>query len=187
MWLNDLKRRLAAEGQQPSPTRPLKRRHTPLVPPDAEFKVTGNDVKGCSLLQKFARHAVIQAIVTCGKPTCNNRTITVGSMCTGSAGDCVALDALQHAFQAEEINIRFTHEFDCEIDNRKRDIWCKEGHKRIQGVDDALDLPCAFADCETLGTNKAKCTMHQELGTPCSLPAHLMLRRCRMLPAATTP
>ena len=176
MWLQTLKR--AAEAmppQQPSPKRALKRRHTPVTEPDPEFEVSGNDIKNCCILQRLLAHAVATVIKRYGRPTCGRRTITVGSLCTGSAGDAVALDELEQALQAEDIDIIFRHAFFCEIDKRKRDVWCKEVHQVLQGVDDPMELPCAFDDCETLGTSKATCTMHQQAGKPCGLPDALDL------------
>ena len=82
-----------------------------MVEPSASFEVTGDDFqRGGSVLGKFAANAVAKAIRAVGRPH-GGRVIKVGSFCTGSAGDAIALEALQAALQAEKIAVKFTHEF----------------------------------------------------------------------------
>ena len=95
MWLNDYKIKKRPAGHiEPPAKRVLQRRHTPLQEPDNAFAMCGTDFrKGGEALHKFALHAVRIAIRTLGRPR-GNRTLNVGSLCTGSAGDAVALDTL---------------------------------------------------------------------------------------------
>ena len=171
MWL---KKRLRPDESEPA-KRILKRRHTPLVQPDINFSLTGEDFqRNGSALPKFASHAVRTAIQQIGRPH-GNHVIKVGSFCTGSSADAIAMEALQRAFKDEAINVEFEHMFYCEKHDRKRDVWCKRVHQIISDTTVAAYLPCAFHDCEVLGTNKAKCTMHRKQGDGCSLPQHLGL------------
>ena len=178
MWLNDYKIKKRPAGHiEPPAKRLLQRRHTPLQEPDNAFAMCGTDFrKGGQALHKFALHAVRIAIRTLGRPR-GNRTLNVGSLCTGSAGDAVALDTLQAALETESIDIAFEHIFYCEKVENKRDRWCKKVHSVIAGTEvDAL-LPCAFTDCEQLGTPSARCTMHTKKHAECTcrLPSHLCL------------
>ena len=108
MWLNDYKIKKRPAGHiEPPAKRLLQRRHTPLQGPDNAFAMCGTDFrKGGEALQKFALHAVRIAIRTMGRPR-GKRTLNVGSLCTGSAGDAVALDTLQAALKIESIDITF--------------------------------------------------------------------------------
>ena len=175
MWLRSgLKRK--ADNDSPT-KRVLRRRHTPVVEPSASFEITGDDFqRGGSVLRKFAANAVAKAIKAIGRPH-GGRVIKVGSFCTGSAGDAIALDALQDALKAENIDVTFEHAFYCEKHDRKRDVWCKKVHQVLSGTDIANLLPCAFTDCEGVGTSKAKCTMHkrQTTGCDCTIPDFISL------------
>ena len=178
MWLNDYKIKKRPAGHiEPPAKRLLQRRHTPLQEPDNEFAMCGADFRrGGEALQKFALHAVRKAIRTLGRPH-GNRILNVGSLCTGSAGDAVALDTLQTALETESIDITFEHIFYCEKVENKRDRWCKKVHSVIAGTEVEALLPCAFTDCEQLGTPSARCTMHtkKHAECTCTLPSHLCL------------
>ena len=104
MWLNDYKIKKRPAGHiEPPAKRLLQRRHTPLQEPDNAFAMCGADFRrGGQALHKFALHAVRTAIRALGRPR-GNRTLNVGSLCTGSAGDAVSLDTLQAAFKTESI------------------------------------------------------------------------------------
>ena len=169
MWLRrGLKRTADDASPEPPPKRVLLRRHTPVVEPSIAFSMTGGDFqRGGSALQKFAGNAVAKAIKAVGRPH-GGRAIKVASFCTGSAADAIALDSLQHALKAEDMDITFEHSFYCEKHDRKRDVWCKKVHKIISGTDIANLLPCAFTDCEVLGTSKATCTMHKKQSPVCN-------------------
>ena len=175
MWLEALKRKAEAIEDAPKAKRILERRHTPLMEPDTPFKVSSADFsKGHSVLPQYVGNAVRTAIKTSGRPH-GKGVIRCASICTGSAGDAIALDALQTALQAEGIDVVFDNLFYCEKHDRKRDYWCKKVHQVLSGKADEKYLPCAFHDCEVLGTIKAKCTMHTKQSTPCTLPSHIGL------------
>ena len=89
----------AIEAETVRAARILRRRHTPIhaaIPP-----IRGSDFHNGEFLRKFTEHTVTKSITFLGKPKCCSGVMQVASVCTGSANECLALDALSAAMKRE--------------------------------------------------------------------------------------
>ena len=91
----------------------LARRHTPIHA--AILPIHGSDFHNGDFLRKFTEHAVTQSIKFLGKPKCCSGLMQVASVCTGSAMDCLALDALSSAMNREGLDMGFEICLNCEL------------------------------------------------------------------------
>ena len=145
-----------AGGSQPSesvPKRPrlLRRQFTP----GGEIPAIGAaELQDGTFLECFAKRCVHEAIKAEGRPM-HSREIKIGSVCTGSGADLVALNALENAFMAEGIGISFEVPFLCESDAQKRDGWLKHVAETLE----CSAQCCVFPDVCTL-TEGATCCVH---------------------------
>ena len=99
-----------------------------------------------------------------GRPL-GRRKMKVGSMCTGSVADAVALNYLAAALAAEDVHLDFEHSFSCE-NNPGKQSWIRKVHDAMYGGTHS----CVFDDAVTLATENRFCVAH--IGK-CALPARL--------------
>jgi hypothetical protein len=130
MWLN-------CKTGKSGTKRALLRRHTPVVEP--VDKITAADFQDGTFLDHFARSCVFKGVQTLGRPALSSAlTMAVGSGCTGSAMDLIALESLQRAFGQDNIPIGFSYPFFVECDKAKakfcanvHDCYRVKGHAKI--------------------------------------------------------
>ena len=142
----------------------LARRHTPIHA--AILPIHGSDFHNGDFLRKFTEHAVTQSIKFLGKPKCCSGLMQVASVCTGSAMDCLALDALSSAMNREGLDMGFEICLNCELRAEKR-TWINDVHSALHPDKPA---PCNFTDINALRTDARWCSVH---GKRCSLPSAL--------------
>ena len=143
MWL---KRSLKRGGDDPADLengpsphnkaqRKLSRRHTPI---NAEHSTLdpASFLDG-TFVKAFASTCVSKAIVKAGRPL-YEATLDIGSGCTGSAMDKVALHSVDKALAEENVRIRLKTPYICEADRNKLQ-WAQKVHRLLDG-----GTPCAY-------------------------------------------
>jgi site-specific DNA-cytosine methylase len=162
MWLNS---KTGKSGTK----RTLLRRHTPVVEP--VDKITAADFKDGTFLDHFARSCVFKGVRTLGRPALSSAlTMAVGSGCTGSAMDLIALESLQRAFGQDSIPIGFSYPFFVECDKAKAK-FCANVHDCYSVEGQAL--PTRLADISTFAVDAPK---H---GVPVSLQGFIAGFSCK--------
>ena len=145
----------------------LGRRHTPLHA--ATRPIRGSDfhmLHAPPILRKSTEHTVTKSITFLGKPKCCSGVMQVASVCTGSANDCLALDALSAAMKREGLDLGFEICFNCELRPEKR-TWINDVHSALHPD---KPVPCNFTDINTITKPTRMCSVH---GKACSVPARL--------------
>ena len=143
------------------PVKRLTRRHTPLDTDPPVDKLTGQMLKTGQTLEQFAKHIVHCGVLKMGRPSFKG-SMTVASMCHGSAMDVVALHALGEALQAQDIPVSFTCILSCEIEPKKR-LWCQRVLDKLDPNGDA----CVMDDMTKICNGTATCSRHN--GQKCTL------------------
>ena len=136
------------------PVKRLMRRHTPLDTAPPVGKLTGKTLKTGKTLEQFAKYVVHRGVVKMGRPSFKG-TMTVASMCHGSAMDVVALFDLGQALQDGDIPVSFIPVLSCELDSKKR-AWCQRVLDKLDPTCDA----CILDDMTKICTNEAQCSRH---------------------------
>ena len=154
----------AIAAQTGRAARILGRRHTPLHAPARPIR--GSDFHNGAFLRKFTEHTVTESITFLGKPKCCSGVMQVASVCTGSANDCLALDALSAAMKREGLDLGFEICFNCELRAEKR-TWINDVHSALHPD---KPVPCNFTDINELTTSARLCSVH---GKRCRLPSAL--------------
>jgi len=132
-----LKRQQAGPAPEESRSRTLQRRHTPTLSLE---EITAADFHDGSFLRKFFAICVHTAIKAVGRPTFAPQTHNVGSVCTGSAQDAMVLDAVEYAFEADNIPVDFNVPFTCEMVSEKGK-WISKVHQALKS---GCPVPCNF-------------------------------------------
>ena len=157
-WLSSL-------PKQPT-ERILCRRHTPLE--GEPVPLTGTDFQDGSFLCKFAKNCVRKATTLFGRPLIACSTQNIGSVCTGSAMDAMAVSATEAALRAEDIPADFDFSFTCETEKNKANFIAQIIPKVLPCHN---GLPCNFQLLENFAhPDKRKCGVHNR---PCKLPSSL--------------
>lgn len=170
MWLARMTASAAAyrPGKPSDKKRELVRRHTPLDGSQSLASIPAESFESGEFLRDYAGAVVQNGILNHGRPRVKKRSMVIGSGCTGSAMDAIALDALQAALEKEDIGIQFDHAFFVEIDPVKQS-WCADVHKCIAPEGGALCAPCAFTDISVFGNDALRhCVTCKG---PCAPPA----------------
>ena len=151
MWLQALGKKSSQAGQPAGSKRKLARRHTPVSVECSELDAARFD--DGTFLDVFASECVRRAIVKLGRPFSEGE-FDVGSGCTGSAMDKVALTFVETALQAEGIRIKFRTPYICEMDREKAQ-WAQKVHAALSPSDLA---PCSYMNLMDFeGSAEVKC------------------------------
>jgi site-specific DNA-cytosine methylase len=92
-----------------------------------------------------------------------NRTVTIGTGCTGSAADALVFEAMEEAYREYLPDISFEYKFNCEINDKKRE-WIVKLHNALAHDEstDSVHVPCMFGDVLDLGASEAYCHVHEK-------------------------
>ena len=92
-----------------------------------------------------------------------DRTVTIGTGCTGSAADALVFEAMDEAYREYLPDISFKYKFNCEINDKKRE-WIVKLHNALAHDEstDSVHVPCMFGDVLDLGASEAYCHVHEK-------------------------
>ena len=138
----------------------------------ASSKVVSMDsVRSGAALRELAREhcQYFSALLKDSRQVGPDRTITIGTACTGSAADALVFEAMEEAYREFLPDISFKYTFNCEINDKKR-RWIMNLHKALahDGSTDSVCVPCMFEDVLHLGANEAYCHVHDK---ECVIPS----------------
>ena len=114
---------------------------------------------GAALLELSREHCKkFSALLKEGRQLGPDRTITIGTACTGSAADALVFEAMEEAYREYLPGISFKYTFNCEINDKKRS-WIMKLHEALahDGSTDSVHVPCMFGDVLHLGAIEAYC------------------------------
>ena len=94
--------------------------------------VTMDSVRsGNALLQLAREHCQnFSALLKEGRELGPDRTVTIGTGCTGSAADTFVFEAMEEAYREYLPDISFKYRFNCEINDKKRE-WIVKLHNAL--------------------------------------------------------
>ena len=119
-----------------------------------------DSVRGGAALRELAREHCqhFSVLLTESRQLGPDRTITIGTGCTGSAADALVFEAMEEAYREYLPDITFKYTFNCEINDRKRN-WIMKLHEALahDGTTDSVLVPCMFGDVLELGGSEAYC------------------------------
>ena len=146
--------------------RAVVRRHTPRSREPCS-SLTSEMFKDGTFLKNYAHACVSKGVSMRGSPEQEtHRTLRIGSLCTGSCIDAIAMDALTSGLAEEGIDVTFESAFLVEKDNDKR-AFCMNVHSALG----CSVSPCAFEDVATFCQPEGRyCAHHQKA---CELPRRL--------------
>jgi len=123
--------------------------------------VTMDSVRsGHALLQLAREHCQnFAALLKPGRTIGPDRTVTIGTGCTGSAADTLVFEAMEEAYREHVPDISFKYSFNCEINEKKRE-WIVKLHSALAA--DFVQVPCMFGDVIDLGAREAYCHVHEK-------------------------
>ena len=119
---------------------------------------------GNALLQLAREHCQnFSALLKEGRELGPDRTVTIGTGCTGSAADTLVFEAMEEAYRECLPDISFKYRFNCEINDKKRE-WIVKLHNALahDGSTDSVQVPCMFGDVIELGASEAYCHVHEK-------------------------
>ena len=130
-----------------------------------------DSVRGGAALRELAREHCqhFSVLLTESRQLGPDRTITIGTGCTGSAADALVFEAMEEAYREYLPDITFKYTFNCEINDRKRN-WIMKLHEALahDGTTDSVLVPCMFGDVLELGGSEAYCYAHDR---KCEIPS----------------
>ena len=119
---------------------------------------------GDALLQLAREHCLnFAALLKEGRQLGPDRTVTIGTGCTGSAADTLVSDAMEEAYREYLPDISFRYIFNREINDKIRE-WIVKLHNALahDGSTDSVQVPCMFGDVIELGASEAYCHVHEK-------------------------
>lgn len=142
--------------------RTLKRRYTPCG--DGVQPLMASDFFEGTFLSKFAENCASKAVALLGRvPSVTAQTMHWLSMCSGSATDAVAVDAVEKAIAKQGVPFKFECACICEIDDVKRKR-CINIHMALT---ESIVPPCSFKDLTTIADAGGRhCDAHPRCTKP---------------------